>query len=77
MIVRRLRRGRRSRALAATAVAGLAAAACQPSLDTAEGRRAVYLDCARDQGVPVQDGTIRPRGPRDMRALDACEALPR
>jgi hypothetical protein len=52
-------------------------AACQPSLDTPEGRRAAYVDCAREQGVPVERGTIRPRGPEDMRRLDACEALPR
>jgi hypothetical protein len=61
----------------AAAVLVLPLAACQPALDTAEARRAVYLDCARDRGVPVEGGTIRPRGPRDMRALDACEALPR
>ena len=62
-----------ARAGAATLLLGLAA--CMPS--GPEARRAAYLDCARDQGVPVVDGTIRTRGPEDLRRLDACEALPR
>ncbi|WGH80075.1 hypothetical protein [Jannaschia ovalis] len=49
--------------------------ACMPT--GPEARRAAYLDCARDQGVPVIDGTIRTRGPADLRALDACRAIPR
>ncbi|WP_161793815.1 hypothetical protein [Jannaschia aquimarina] len=48
-----------------------------PALDTPEGRRAAYLDCARDQGVPVIDGRIRVRDNADFELLDACEALPR
>ncbi|KIT17636.1 hypothetical protein jaqu_05270 [Jannaschia aquimarina] len=51
--------------------------ACMPALDTPEGRRAAYLDCARDQGVPVIDGRIRVRDNADFELLDACEALPR
>lgn len=50
-------------------------AACQPA--GPEARRAAYLDCARDQGVPVQGGTIRVRGAEDMARLDACRAVPR
>ena len=60
-----------------SAIVSLAAAlgACQPM--GPEGRRASYLDCARDQGVPVEGGTIRVRGAEDMARLDACDALPR
>lgn len=50
-------------------------AACIPS--SPEARRAAYLDCARDEGVTVQDGTIVTRGPEDLTRLDACRALPR
>ncbi|WP_299838389.1 hypothetical protein [uncultured Jannaschia sp.] len=42
-----------------------------------DARRAAYLRCARDQGVPVRDGTIVSRGPEDLARLDACEAIPR
>ncbi|WP_186201872.1 hypothetical protein [Jannaschia seosinensis] len=42
-----------------------------------EARRAAYLDCARDQGVTVRDGTILTRSPDDLRRLDACQAIPR
>lgn len=48
---------------------------CMPS--TPEGRRAAYLDCARDSGVAVEDGTIRSRGPEDLARLDGCQAIPR
>lgn len=44
---------------------------------TPEARRAAYLDCARDQGVAVEGGTIVTRSPDDLARLDACEALPR
>ncbi|MEM9796696.1 MAG: hypothetical protein AAF919_09415 [Pseudomonadota bacterium] len=54
-----------------------ALSACMPSIDTPEGRRAAYLDCAREQGVPVVGGTIRVRNQADFDRLDACEALPR
>ena len=50
-------------------------AACVPS--TPEARRAAYLDCARDSGLTVRDGTIVSRGPADLARLDACEAIPR
>ncbi|MEM8848735.1 MAG: hypothetical protein AAGE03_01735 [Pseudomonadota bacterium] len=49
--------------------------ACVPS--TPEARRAAYLDCARDQGVAVEGGTIFTRSVEDLGRLDACEALPR
>ena len=42
-----------------------------------EARRAAYLDCARDQGVRVEGGTIRTTGAGDLARLEACEALPR
>lgn len=42
-----------------------------------DARRAAYLDCARDQGVRVEGGTIRSTGPGDLARLQACEALPR
>ncbi|WP_179378245.1 hypothetical protein [Jannaschia marina] len=42
-----------------------------------EARRAAYLDCARDQGLTVTDGTIRTTSAAELRRLDACEALPR
>ena len=51
--------------------------ACMPSLDTPEGRRAAYLDCARDQGLRVEDGTIRTTSAAELDRLGACEALPR
>jgi hypothetical protein len=54
--------------------AGLASA-CMPT--TPEARRAAYLDCARDQGVRVDGGTIVTRSAEDLARLDACEALPR
>ncbi|MEM7491329.1 MAG: hypothetical protein AAF390_19620 [Pseudomonadota bacterium] len=50
-------------------------AACMPS--GPEARRAAYLDCARDQGVTVEGGTIITRSAADLARLDACEALPR
>ena len=53
----------------------IALAACVPT--GPEARRAAYLDCARDQGVTVRDGTIVSRGAEDLRRLDACDALPR
>ena len=49
--------------------------ACMPS--GPEARRASYLDCARDQGVPVEGGTIRTRSAADLARLDACRAVPR
>ncbi|MCK0168144.1 hypothetical protein MWU52_11320 [Jannaschia sp. S6380] len=52
-----------------------ALATCVPA--GPEARRAAYLDCARDQGVTVRDGTIVSRSAADLRRLDACEALPR
>ena len=42
-----------------------------------EARRNAYIDCARDQGVPVERGTIRIRTQAHLDALDACEAIPR
>lgn len=48
---------------------------CMPT--TPEGRRAAYLDCARDQGVTTRNGTIVSRGPDDLSRLDVCEAIPR
>lgn len=42
-----------------------------------EARRAAYLECARDQGLIVEDGTIRTSSAADLRRLDACEAVPR
>jgi hypothetical protein len=54
--------------------AGLATA-CMPS--TPEARRAAYLDCARDQGLRVEGGTIVTRSAADLARLDACEAVPR
>ena len=62
------------RILMAASVAAVVSA-CQPT--GFEARRNAYLDCARDAGVPVRDGTIQVRGPRDMARLDDCEALPR
>ena len=52
-------------------------AACMPSLDTPEGRRAAYLDCARDQGLRVEGGTIQTSSAAELTRLDACRALPR
>lgn len=49
--------------------------ACMPS--ASELRRETYLDCARDQGVTVRDGTILTRSPGDLARLDACRAVPR
>ena len=40
-------------------------------------RRAAYLECARDQGLTVVDGTIRTGNAAELRRLDACEAVPR
>lgn len=42
-----------------------------------EARRAAYLECARDQGLTVQGGTIRTTGPEELARLDACRAEPR
>ena len=42
-----------------------------------EARRASYLDCARDQGLTVTDGTIRTTSAADLARLDACQAVPR
>lgn len=53
----------------------LALAACMPT--GPEARRASYLDCARDQGLTVRDGTIVTRSPQELARLDACRALPR
>lgn len=53
----------------------LAAAGCMPS--GPEARRAAYLDCARDQGLRVERGTIVTRSAEDLARLDACEAIPR
>ncbi|WP_299816432.1 hypothetical protein [uncultured Jannaschia sp.] len=53
----------------------LALTACMPT--GPEARRAAYLRCARDEGVPVRDGTILSRGPEDLARLDACRAIPR
>ena len=64
-----------TRPLAGAAV--LALSACMPSLDTPEGRRAAYLDCARDQGLTVRDGTIVTTSAAELSRLDACRALPR
>ena len=60
--------------LAATGAA-LIVSACMPS--GPEARRASYVDCARDQGLDVDGGTIRARGAEDMARLDACQAVPR
>ncbi|UWQ21677.1 hypothetical protein [Jannaschia sp. W003] len=51
--------------------------ACMATPDTPEARRAAYLDCARDQGVRVEDGTIRTTSRADLQRLEACEAIPR
>ncbi|MEL6587329.1 MAG: hypothetical protein AAFY65_13740 [Pseudomonadota bacterium] len=42
-----------------------------------DARRNAYLDCARDQGLTVSDGTILTRSPADLERLNRCEALPR
>ena len=60
--------------LAATGAA-LLVSACMPS--GPEARRASYLDCARDQGLVVEGGTIRTRSAADLERLDACRAIPR
>jgi len=52
-------------------------AGCMPSLDTPEGRRAAYLDCARDQGLSVRGGTIQTGSVAELERLQACEAIPR
>jgi hypothetical protein len=49
--------------------------ACMPT--GPEARRAAYLDCARDQGLAVEGGTIVTRSAEDLSRLDACEAIPR
>ncbi|WP_139176661.1 hypothetical protein [Jannaschia faecimaris] len=49
--------------------------ACMPT--GPEARREAYLDCARDQGLTVVDGTIRSTAAADLRRLDACKAIPR
>ncbi|MFO6464799.1 hypothetical protein ACK8OR_10430 [Jannaschia sp. KMU-145] len=49
--------------------------ACMPT--GPEARRAAYLDCAREQGVTVRDGTIVTRSAADLARLDVCEAVPR
>jgi hypothetical protein len=53
----------------------LALSACMPS--GPEARRASYLDCARDQGLTVEGGTIRTTSASDLARLDACRAIPR
>ncbi|WP_167766913.1 hypothetical protein [Jannaschia formosa] len=53
----------------------LALSACMPT--GPEARRASYLDCARDQGLVVENGTIRSTSAEDLARLDACRALPR
>ena len=53
----------------------LTLAACMPT--GPEARRAAYLECARDQGLTVEDGTIRTGSGAELRRLDACEALHR
>ncbi|WP_298436640.1 hypothetical protein [uncultured Jannaschia sp.] len=53
----------------------LALVACMPT--GPEARRAAYLDCAREQGVTVRDGTIVTRSAADLARLDACGAVPR
>ncbi|PWJ22091.1 hypothetical protein [Jannaschia seohaensis] len=53
----------------------LALTACMPA--GPEARRGAYLDCARDQGLRVEGGTIRTRSAADPARFDACEALPR
>lgn len=53
----------------------LTLSACMPS--GPEARRAAYLDCARDQGLTVRDGTIVTRSAEDLARLDTCEAVPR
>jgi hypothetical protein len=58
----------------AAAFALTSVAACVPN--TPEARRAAYLDCARDQGLVVENDTIRTSS-ADLSRLDACEALPR
>ena len=73
--IRRQRRHGVQRLSFAATGAAFVISACVPS--TPEGRRAAYLDCARDQGVTVRDGTILTRSPDELRRLDACEALPR
>ncbi|CTQ48997.1 hypothetical protein [Jannaschia donghaensis] len=49
--------------------------ACMPT--GPDARREAYLDCARDQGLTVEDGTIRTGSAADLRRLDACQAVPR
>lgn len=61
------------RIAAACALTGVTA--CMPT--GPEARRAAYLDCARDQGLVVQGGSIRTANAADLSRLDACEALPR
>ncbi len=51
------------------------AVACMPT--GSDARRAAYLDCARDQGLTVVDGTIRTTSGAELARLDACEAIPR
>lgn len=57
------------------AAVGVFTAGCMPT--TPEARRAAYLDCARDQGLMVTDGTIRTTSQADLTRLDACQAIPR
>ena len=65
--------------LHATGVAGaVVLAACTPSPEAARASRvSAYLQCARDAGVPVRDGTIVVRDAADIVRLDVCEAEPR
>ncbi|WP_371156349.1 hypothetical protein [Jannaschia sp. 2305UL9-9] len=56
-------------------VAAALLSACMPT--GPEARRASYLECARDQGLTVVDGTIRTTSQADLARLDACQAIPR
>lgn len=69
----------RPRAAVPLACAGTAllVSACMSTADTPELRRQAYLDCARDQGLTVTDGTIRTTSAADFDRLQACQALPR
>ena len=67
---------RGGRSMVALGAGGLVLlSACMPT--GPDARRAAYLDCARDQGLMVVDGTIRTGSAAELRRLDACEAVPR